>query len=432
MAKHIGFMSMDKKTGTFRAFLNRNYVLYFGGQSVSLIGTWMQRTGVAWVVYSLTHSTVMLGLTVFASQFPSFLFSLYGGIISDRYNRHKILLITQTASLVQALLLSILILTNHYVVWEILTLSVILGTINAFDVPARQPLVHELVNDKSDLPNALALNSSMVNIARLVGPALSGIVLQKFGAGVCFLTNAVSFLAVIISLLLMKLPPYHRHTVKMKIITEFAEGFAYLKRTPAIGITILMLSIVSFLVLPYDTLLPVFANVIYKGDAATFGYISSFIGLGAIGGTLFLASLKPGTDLKIRLLASTVILGIGLILFSHTSYFPLAMIFAVLFGFGVMTQNTICITIVQVNADAHMRGRVMSYVAMGFFGMLPLGSLLVGTVSQKIGAPNTLLCQGIIALIIAALFSNFLRKDKLGKKNNESLEEAENQIMQKI
>jgi MFS family permease len=411
-------MKADQKINTFRAFRNRNYTLFFSGQSLSLIGTWMQRTGVSWVVYTLTQSTFMLGLTIFASQFPSFLLSLFGGIVSDRYNRYKILLITQTASLIQAVLLAILTLTNHYVVWEILALSVILGVINAFDVPARQPLVHELVSDKADLPNALALNSSMNNLARLIGPALSGLVLVKFGAGECFLLNALSFVAVIISLLLMKLPVYKPIQVKKKASSELAEGFAYLKRTPAIGMIILLLTLVSLLVLPYDTLLPVFAKVIFKGDAATFGYINSFIGVGALGGTFFLASLKPGTDLKTILLVNTIIFGISLMLFSYMRYFPLAMLFAVLGGFGMMSLSTICITIIQVEADVNMRGRVISFAAMAVFGMLPLGSVLVGTISQKIGAPATIFGQGIIALIITAIFFKFLSDDRRDKKES--------------
>ncbi len=189
-------MKTNKTSSTFRAFHNRNYALFFSGQSVSQIGTWMQRTAVSWVIFSLTHSAFMLGFAVFAQQFPSFLLSLPGGVVSDRYDRRKILLVTQTASMIQALLLAVLILTNHYVVWEILTLSVVLGSINAFDTTARQPMVHDMVNNKEDIANALALNSAMVNIARLVGPALSGIVLQAFGAGICFSLNALSFVAV--------------------------------------------------------------------------------------------------------------------------------------------------------------------------------------------------------------------------------------------
>lgn len=391
----------------------------------------MQRTGVSWVVYTMTHSAFMLGLTVFASQFPSFLLSLLGGIVSDRYSRYKILLITQIASMIQAVLLAVLTLTNNYTVWEILALSVVLGIINAFDVPARQPLIHEMVTDKADLPNALALNSSMVNLARLIGPALSGIILVKFGADTCFLLNAVSFVAVIISLLLMKLPAYIPSTIKKKVTSELAEGLVYLKSTPSIGMIILLLSLLSLLVLPYNTLLPVFAKVIFKGDAATFGYINSFIGLGAVGGSMFLASLKPGTDLKIVLLVNSIIFGICLMLFAHISYFPLAMLFTTLSGFGMMSQTTICITIVQVESDKEMRGRVMSYVAMGYFGMLPLGSLLIGSVSQKLGAPDAIFYQGIIALIIAAIFSKFLRSGKIKKRNAAQMEEAEEVITEK-
>ncbi len=287
-------MKAVKKLNAFRAFKNRNYRLYFAGQGMSLIGTWMQKTAVSWVVYSMTHSAFMLGVAVFASQFPSFLFSLIGGIAADRYNRYKLLLLTQVLSMLQAVLLAALVLGNHYTVWQILTLSVVLGVINAFDVPARQPMVHELVDNKDDLPNAVALNSSMVNFARLIGPALSGLVLGKFGAGVCFSLNALSFMAVITSLLFMKLPAYIPPPVKKKIVNELIEGFAYVKNTPAIGLSLLMLTSVSLLVLPFDTLLPVFAKVVFKGDAATYGYIFSFIGLGSIGGNFFPGIFKAG------------------------------------------------------------------------------------------------------------------------------------------
>jgi MFS family permease len=407
---------------TFRAFRNRNYSLFFCGQSISQIGTWMQRTGVSWVVYTMTHSAFMLGLTVFASQFPSFFLSLIGGITSDRYSRYKILLITQTASLLQAVLLAILVLIGHYTVAEILILSVVLGIINAFDVPARQPMIHDMVTNKEDIPNAFALNSSMVNIARLVGPALSGIILVKFGAGICFLLNAISFVAVILSLLLMKLPAYIPSGIKKKIGHELEEGFVYLKNTPSIGVIIIMLCLISLLVYPFNTLLPVFAKVIYKGDAATFGYINSFIGLGAVGGSIMLASLKKGTDLKMVLLYTSIVFGVFLVLFSQISYFPLAMLFATLTGFGMMAQTTVCMTIVQVESAKDMRGRVMSYVAFGYFGMLPLGSLLIGWVSQRFGAPESLLWQGIIMLVVVAIFWKFLRADKLNKKEQQVLE----------
>jgi MFS family permease len=354
----------------------------------------------------------MLGLAVFAQQFPSFLLSLVGGIVSDRYSRYKILLVTQTASMIQAILLAALILTNHYVVWEILTLGAILGIINAFDVPARQPMVHDMVNDKEDIVNALALNSAMVNIARLVGPALSGIVLQKFGAGICFSLNALSFVAVLTSLLLMHLPKFIPPAVKKKALHELAEGFKYIREMPDIAIVILMMICLSLFVFPYDTIMPVFAKVIFKGNAATFGYISSFGGLGAVLGSLFMASAKKGASLTRILQFSCLVLGAGLIVFSRISYFPAAMPFAVVIGFGSLMPMTASITIIQVEAAANMRGRVMSYMAMAFFGMLPLGSLLIGAISQKITAPLTMLCQGIAAFIIVAIFSRFLKTEK--------------------
>ena len=406
---------------TFRAFRNRNYALFFAGQSVSQIGTWMQRTAVIWVIYSLTHSAVMIGFVMFAQQVPSFLLSLFGGVVSDRYSRYKILLVTQTASMVQAVLLAILILTGHYVVWEILTLSVILGIINAFDVPARQPMIHEMVDNKEDLANAISLNSAMVNMARLIGPALSGIVLQTMGAGICFILNAVSFLAVISSLLLMKFPAFKPPVTRKKVIEELAEGFKYMKQTPSISSLILLTGCLSLLILPYDTMEPVFAKIIFKGNAATYGYLSGCIGLGALGGTFALASAKKGTDLRKFLLGSIVVLGIGLILFSRTGYFALALPFAVIIGLGSLTPMATAITIFQTEAASNMRGRVMSFAAMSVFGMLPLGSLLIGFISQKIGAPLTMLCQGILAILIAVLFSKLLYKKQAGKPLQEQL-----------
>lgn len=389
---------------TFRAFRHRNYALFFAGQSVSQIGTWMQRTAINWVIYSLTHSAFMLGLSVFAQQFPSFLLSLYGGIISDRYSRYKILLVTQTASMIQAVLLAVLVLLNHYTVWEILALGSVLGVVNAFDVPARQPMVHEMVPEKEDIPNALALNSAMVNIARLIGPALSGIVLQAFGAGICFSLNALSFVAVITSLLLMKLPKFVPPAVKKKALAELAEGFEYLKQTPAIAHIILLSVVLSVFILPYDTVIPVFAKAIYNGNARTYGYISSFIGLGAIAGSFFFASLKKGANLRKVLLLSVIILSIGLILFSHTTLLPIGLPFAAIIGFGSLLPVSISITIIQLEAASNMRGRAMSFIALSFFGMLPLGSLLVGWLSQKTSAPSTMLYEGVAGLVIVLLF----------------------------
>jgi MFS family permease len=394
----------------FTAFQSRNYRLYYYGQSVSLIGTWMQRTAVSWVVYTLTHSSFMLGLSLFCLQFPSFLLSTAGGVISDRYNRFKVLLITQVASLVQSVLLAILVLTGNYQVWEILAISVILGTINAFDVPARQSMVYEMVDNKEHLPNALALNSTMVNLARLIGPAISGLVLQKFQAGACFLINAASFLAVIISLLRMKLPAYVPALHKKNPVEELREGWRYMIHTPAISRVILLLAAMSLFVIPFGTLLPIYAKVIFHGNAATFGLINSFIGLGAICGSLYLTSQNAGTAMarKKILRLTTLIFGVGLILFAYTTWFPLAMVFAVVSGFGMMAQTTMTNTIIQTTVTPEMRGRVISYFAMAYFGMMPLGSLLIGAVSGFVGAPNTVLGSGVIALILLGIFWRFL------------------------
>ncbi len=411
-------MKKISELNLFRAFRSLNYTLYFIGRSVSQFGTWMQRTAVIWVVYSITHSAFLIGVTIFAEQFPSFLFSIFGGVAADRYDRYKVIKITQITSMIQAVLLAILVITGHTVVWAILVLSVVLGIINAFDVPARQALVHDVVADQADLPNALALTTAMASLAQLLGPALSGIVLNEFGGGVCFLINAASFGGVIISLLLMKLPVREPKRSEKKIITEFYEGFVYLKKAPGIGLIIVMLAIVSLLVLPYNTVLPVFARVIFKGNAATFGYISSFIGVGAVAGTIFLASRKPGAHLKKILFFSTIMMGAGLICFSQLKNFPLAMFFAALVGFGSVAQFTVCNIVVQSESAPRMRGRVISILLMAIFGMMPLGSLLIGAISQHIGAPATVLGQGIIGLAVAVMFAKFLmkREDKFLSK----------------
>jgi MFS family permease len=408
---------------TFRAFKSRNYRLYFTGQFVSLIGTWMQKTAVSWVIYSLTHSTFMLGVTLFASQFPSFLFSMIGGVVSDRYNRFRVLLTTQAASLIQALLLATLILSKHYVVWEILSLSVVLGLINAFDVPARQALVYEMVDDKQDLPGAIALNSSMVNLARIIGPAIAGLVLEGIGDGACFLLNALSFVAVIISLLMMRLPQYIKKLHKKDVFGELKEGIAYVTRTPSIAFVIIMLGLVSLLVLPYSTLIPYYARDVFRGTARTFGVIDSFIGLGAFSGAIFLASLKPGTDLRKVLFINTAVFGTGLILFSHEHTYWLALVFVMIAGFGMMSQITVTNTIIQTTVNPKMRGRVISLYAMAFFGMQPLGGLLIGAISRWIGTTDTLMGQGMVALVLAGLHGRHLRKEKLKRQQDMILKE---------
>jgi MFS family permease len=376
----------------------------------------MQKTAVSWVVYELTHSKFMLGMTLFASMFPSFLLSFLGGVAADRYDRYRLMLATQIAAMVQALLLTLLVFTRHYNVWEIIALSVVLGIINAFDVPARQSLVYEMVNDKKDLPNALALNSSMVNLSRLIGPGIAGLVIEKFGNDICFGLNALSFVAVIGSLLLMKLPKYMAKAHPKNAFGELKEGFVYLKNTPNISFVILMLGAISLFVLPYSTLIPVYAKDIFKGTASTFGVIDSVIGLGAFSGAIFLASLNPGQNLKKILAINTLVFGAGLVLFSHETYYPLALVFSVIGGFGMMSQITISNTLIQTTVAPEMRGRVISFYAMAFFGMQPLGGLLIGGLSSWIGVQNTVLAEGCVALAIGVLHFWILKNSKIKKQ----------------
>ncbi len=387
----------------------------------------MQRTAVYWLVYTQTQSAFLLGVTAFCGQFPSFMFSILGGVVSDRYNRYRVLLLTQVASLIQAAILTVLVYSNHYTVWHILALSVVLGCINAFDVPARQAMVYDMINNKEHLPNAIALNSSMINAARLIGPAAAGIVLEKFGAEVCFMSNGASFLAVIISLLLMKLPAFVPRERITTVKEDLKEGFYYLKNTPAISNVMLMLACVSLVALPYVALLPIYARDIFSGRASTFGLLNSFVGIGAVAGALFLAQMKPGTNLKKVLFRCTIIFGAGLITFAYLSSFPIALAVISITGFGMMAQTTISNTIIQTTVAPAMRGRVISYYAMAFFGMQPIGGLLVGAIAHAMGAPFTVLCQGIATLLIAVIFFPFLRRDILLRKQRMKLKQLEEQ-----
>ena len=403
-------MEQIGKLSVFRAFRSRNYLLYFIGRAVSQFGTWMQRTAVIWVIYSITHSAFLIGVTIFAEQFPSFLFSFAGGVAADRYDRYRIIRITQITSMIQAVLLALLVYAGHTVVWEILVLSVVLGIINAFDVPARQSLVHVVVADPSDLPNAVSLTTATASLAQLLGPALAGIVLSAWGASVCFLINAASFGGVIVSLILMKLPALAPKKSGKTMLGEFSEGLSYVRKTPVIGQIILMVAVASLLVAPYNTVLPVFAKVIFKGGAATFGYLQGFVGAGAVLGTIYLASQKPESQLRRILFVSTIIMGVGLMCFAFSRNFSVAMFFAVLIGFGGMTQFTVCNIMVQRDSEPQMRGRAIGILLMAIFGMLPLGSLLVGGLSQRVGAPVTMFGEGVISIMLALVFIKFLMR----------------------
>jgi MFS family permease len=408
-------------------FKSRNYKLFFVGQTISLLGTWMQKTAVSWVVYSLTHSKFMLGVSIFATLFPSAVLTPVGGVISDRYNRYRVLLITQILSLLQALALTLVIFFKDYAVWEIIGLSVVLGLINAFDVPARQSLVYDLVDDKKNLPNALAVNSSMVNLSKLLGPAIAGIAIEQFGEVACFAANTVSFIAVISCLLAIRLPAFQPVKHVKNIFGELTEGLIYIRQTPQIRYVIVMLAMVSLLLLPFTSLMPIYAKDIFHGTASTFGILDSAIGFGALAGAVFLATLQPGTDLSKILAINTFVFGGGLIFFSHVGVYPLALVFLAIAAFGMMSQTTISNTLIQTMVAPAMRGRVISIFVMAFSGGVPIGSLLVSYLSQHIGVQATVLGQGILALLIGLMHVRYLKKNRvrdkiaLSKKLNEEI-----------
>lgn len=388
----------------FRSLAHRNFRLYYTGQSVSLIGTWMQRLAVGWLVYSHTHSALLLGLVSFAGQIPTLLLAPYGGTVADRYSRYRVLLITQLASLVQASVLAWLVLSGHYATWAVAGLSLLLGTINAFDIPARQSLLVELVDDRTYLPNAIALNSTMVNLARLVGPALAGLLLARFGEGPCFVVNAVSFVAVVASLLLMRIAPRPVRIHRPGALEGLREGWAYLRGAPALRRQILLMAGISFCAMPYSTLLPVFAKDVFHGQAGTYGWLNSLAGLGALVGAFYLAS-RP-TESRRPQLITYAALGFCacLVGFSLSSQLGPALAFLTLGGAGMMLFIAGTNTAIQTNVADHMRGRVLSYYVMAFQGVQPLGSLLVGWLARHLGAPHTVLLQGAAGLAVGLAF----------------------------
>ncbi len=384
----------------FRSLEHRNFRLYYAGQSVSLIGTWMQRLAVSWLVYSATHSSLLLGVVMFAGQIPMLLLAPYGGTVADRYSRYRILLITQIAALVQASLLAGLVLSGYYNTWVVAGLSLLLGTINAFDIPARQSLLVELVDDPTHLANAIALNSTMVNLARLLGPAIAGALLTVLGAGPCFAVNALSFGAVIGSLLLMRIVPRAPRANRPGAWEGLREGWAYLRQAPALRRQILLMAGLSFCALPFGTLLPVFAKDVFHGAAGTFGLLNSVAGAGALVGALYLAS-RPAGGSQRRLIRWAGLAFCGSLLgFALSPRLGVGLVFIGLGGVGMMLFIAGTNTFVQTHVPDHLRGRVLSYYVMAFQGMQPLGSLLVGWLARHLGAPPTVLLQGAAGLLV--------------------------------
>ncbi len=396
---------------TLRALRHRNYRLFFGGQSVSLIGTWMTRIATSWLVYRLTDSAWLLGVVGFAGQIPTFLLAPFAGVWVDRLNRHRLLIVTQVLAMLQSFALAVLALTNRITVWDIIWLSAFQGLINAFDMPARQAFVVEMVEEREDLGNAIALNSSMVNMARLIGPSLAGIIIAAVGEGYCFLIDGFSYLAVIASLLMMRLRVEQAIRQKAKsMLGELRDGWVYVSGSPAIRALLLLLALVSLVGMPYTVLMPIFAGSILHGGAHTLGFLMGASGVGALAGAVHLASRKTVLGLGRVTAMSAAFFGAGLIAFSLSRWLWLSLPLMFLTGLGMMQQMAATNTILQTIVEEEKRGRVMSYYTMAFIGMAPFGSLIAGTVAAHIGAPKTLFISGICCVGGALWFASNLKE----------------------
>ena len=391
-----------------RALRHRNYRLFFAGQGISLIGTWMQRIAMGWLVYRLTHSAFLLGLVGFTGQIPIFLLTPFAGVLADRLNRHRMLVVTQTLAMMQALALALLILTGTIAVWHIVFLSIFLGFVDALDMPVRQSFLVEMIENREDLGNAIALNSSIVNSARLIGPSIAGILIAYVGEGVCFLLNAISYLAVIASLLAMKIVARRIESPGTDLLQGVKEGFSYAFGFSPIRSVLLLISAVSLLGMPLTVLMPVFARDILHGDSHTLGFLMGASGTGALVGAIYLASRRKILGLEKWTALACGIFGVGLIVFSQSRNFWFSLLLMLITGFGMLVQMASANTLLQAVVDEDKRGRVMSLYTMAFRGMVPFGSLLGGSLASKIGAPNTVLIGGASCVLGALLFTRTL------------------------
>lgn len=398
-----------------RALRHRNYRIFFVGQGISLTGTWMQRTALAWLVYRMTGSKTLLGVVAFASMFPMFVLAPLAGVLSDRVERRPILILTQSLAMLQAFVLAALVMTHTIQVWHIVALGVFMGLTVAFDMPTRQAFVVEMVNGRQDLGNAIALNSLLFNSARFVGPALAGVLIKvlatsgRGGEGPVFLINGVTFLAVIASYFAMRLPPRTSDGKDKQVWAELVEGVRYAIRSPATRSVLLLLAVVSLAGMPYVTLMPVFARDILHGGAGTLGWLMTSVGMGAVVGALYLASRRDVTGFAGKMVVATGLMSAGLVGFAWSRSFWLSFLLLSVIGFSVMVEIAASNTIVQTIVPDDMRGRVMGLFAMSFLGVAPFGSLLAGAAAQRIGAPATLSIGAAACLIAAAAFTTRLR-----------------------
>lgn len=393
-----------QKTLLLPALRSKNYRLFFAGQGISLIGTWMTQLATIWLVYSLTNSPLMLGVVGFTSQIPSFFLAPFGGVFVDRFSRYRTLIGTQIMAMIQSLALAVLALTGVIQIWHIIALSLFQGFINALDAPARQAFVPELVERREDLANAIAINSTMINGARLIGPAIGGLLIARVGAAYCFLIDGLSYIAVIAALLAMKVKPWRFSVAKGNPLQQVQEGFVYAFSFPPIRAILLLSTLVSLMGLQNTILVPIFAEDILKGGAETLGFLMAASGVGALSGGIYLATRQTILGVGKLIALAPTILGVGLIGFSLSKFLPLSL-FAMLFvGLGTILQIASSNTFLQTIVEEDKRGRLMSLYTMSFLGMIPLGNLMGGVVASHIGAANTLIIDGIACIIGSVIF----------------------------
>jgi len=395
---------------TFRALRNRNYRLFFSGQCISVTGTWIQQVAINWLVYSLTKSALLMGVIMFAGSIPSLFLSPLAGVVVDRINKHHVLIMLQALFMIEAFILAILTLTGIIQVWQIVILSILIGVTNAFDMPLRQAFVVQLIDKSEDLGNAISLNSSSMNLALLIGPAIAGTLIAAFGEGICFLINSLSYIAVIAALLAMRIKSLPiSETNGTNIVQEFKEGLKYVSDSFPMRNIIIYLAIASLVGMSYIVLMPIYAKEILNGNAQTLGFLLSTAGIGALFGALYLAGKKTILRLEKWICIASLILGLGLVGLAFADEFFIALMLLFFIGFGMVVIIASCNTLVQDIVDDDKRGRVMSLYTMAFMGTTPIGSLLGGAVAHKIGVSHTFLMTGIIMIISAFIFSTKLK-----------------------
>ncbi len=395
------------ETNLFRALKSRNYKLYFTGQAISLIGTWIQSTALSWLVYRLTNSSVLLGTIAFLSQIPNTFLSPIIGVFLDRFSKHRILIITQFLLMLQALILSILTLTNQIQIWHILLLSLILGIFNSIDAPTRQSFVMEMVEREEDLSNAIALNSFLFNSARLIGPSIGGFLISFLGEGICFTINAISYLAVVIALLFMRVKPI-TSTRTSHLVSELKEGFYYVFKTLVVRHILIFIALSSLLSAVYSVLLPIFAKDILHGGPETLGILTSSIGAGALFGAIFLAGRQKIKGIEKIIAQSFSTAGLGLLAFSLSRNLYLSLLSLFITGLSFMLISVCSNTLIQSIIDNHIRGRVMSIYVMFFMGAMPIGSYLGGYLSKFVGPVYTIHLSSVLCFASCILYTHRL------------------------